>query len=79
MCVQGVSAVLDPNGRQLAPLLASLRGLIEAGIPRRKPKVAKGTRDFHPNQMVIRELMFEVSVTSHICFIASGYSHTLVP
>ena len=71
LCVQGVSAVLDPNGKQLAPLLASLRGLIEASIPRRKPKVAKGTRDFHPSQMTIRELMFEASVTPHICIRAS--------
>ena len=31
--MQGLSAVLDPMGKQLAPRLASLRGLTEAGIP----------------------------------------------
>lgn len=32
---------------------------------RRKPKVAKGARDFLPDQMAIREVKFGVSLNEH--------------
>ena len=43
----------------LAPFLRSLQEIIEANQPRRKPKIAKGTRDFLPDQTKIRDGAFE--------------------
>ena len=38
--------------------LAALKRTIDANQPRRKPKIAKGARDFLPEQMAIREQAF---------------------
>eukprot|EP00887_Chlorella_sp_A99_P006734 scaffold3.g6734.t1 len=55
----GVAAALDPLGQRLPQQLAALRGVIEANQARRKPKIAKGARDFLPDQMAIREVAFD--------------------
>lgn len=55
MNLQGIAAALDPLRKQLGPQLAALRSLLEANAARRKPKIAKGTRDFLPVQMAIRK------------------------
>ncbi|KAL4421027.1 hypothetical protein ABPG77_007502 [Micractinium sp. CCAP 211/92] len=52
------AAALDPLGHALAQQLAALRAVIEANQARRKPKIAKGARDFMPDQMAIREVAF---------------------
>ncbi|GBF98090.1 histidyl-tRNA synthetase [Raphidocelis subcapitata] len=54
----GVRGVLDPRGPALPALLEELRAVVEANQARRKPKVAKGARDFMPDQMAIREAAF---------------------
>lgn len=46
----------------LEALMDDLRTLIEANAARRKPKIAKGTRDFLPEQMAIRERAFSTIV-----------------
>eukprot|EP00873_Tetraselmis_striata_P016208 jgi/Tetstr1/436472/TSEL_025300.t1 len=43
---------------KLPPLLDMLKRVIEANQATRKPKIAKGTRDFMPDQMTIREGAF---------------------
>ncbi len=53
-----MSAALDPAGRLLGPQLGSVRAVLEANAARRKPKIAKGTRDFLPAQMTIRRHAF---------------------
>ncbi len=60
--MQGVSVALDPLGRHLGPLLAILDEVIQANMPKRKPKVAKGARDFGPKEMTIRKPMFKASL-----------------
>jgi histidyl-tRNA synthetase len=47
----------------LNKFLVSLRQVIEANQPRRKPKIAKGARDFTPEQMKIREGVFSKVVS----------------
>lgn len=59
-CAQGVAEALDPAGRQLGGQLGSVRALLEANAARRKPKIAKGTRDFLPAQMTVRNHAFRV-------------------
>ena len=39
-----------------------MRSLVESNSARRKPKLAKGTRDFLPEQMAIREKAFATIV-----------------
>lgn len=55
---RGLEAALEPGSAALESLLGMLRSLIEANQVRRKPKIAKGTRDFLPDQMRIREDAF---------------------
>ena len=59
--MQGVSVTLDPLGKHLGPLLAILDDVIQSNLPKRKPKVAKGARDFGPREMTIRKPMFKAS------------------
>ena len=66
--MQAIQEVLDPCGHLLEPLLAQLRALIEATTARRKPKIAKGTRDFRPDQMTIRKHVFQAGPL-HVCSI----------
>lgn len=49
------SQLLDPLAGRLQPTLLLLRGCVEATQARRRPKIAKGTRDLLPDQMTIRE------------------------
>jgi histidyl-tRNA synthetase len=49
---------LDPAGPALAQHMAGLSSVLEANSARRKPKIAKGARDFAPDQMAIREVAF---------------------
>ncbi|KAL4859038.1 Histidine--tRNA ligase [Chlorella vulgaris] len=53
-----VAAALDPQAHALTQHLAALRAVIEANQAQRKPKIAKGARDFMPDQMAIREVAF---------------------
>ena len=61
--MQGVSVALDPLGSHLGSLLAILDDVIQANLPKRKPKVAKGARDFGPRDMTIRKPLFKASST----------------
>ncbi len=61
--MQGVSVTLDPLGKHLGPLLAILDDVIQSNLPKRKPKVAKGARDFGPREMTIRKPLFKVSLS----------------
>ncbi|KXZ42548.1 hypothetical protein GPECTOR_136g631 [Gonium pectorale] len=54
----GACRALAPLGDQSASFLADLRRVVEANQARRKPKIPKGTRDFQPDQMAIRERAF---------------------
>lgn len=54
---------LDPARPALGQHLAALTAVIEANAARRKPKVAKGARDFGPDQMAIREVAFNKIVS----------------
>ena len=60
--MQAIWDALDPCQKLLRPLLAQLRALIEANTARRKPKIAKGTRDFRPDQMTIRKHVFQAGL-----------------
>ena len=64
--MQGVSVALDPLGKHLGPLLAILDDVIQANLPKRKPKVAKGARDFGPREMTIRKPLFKASFALHL-------------
>jgi histidyl-tRNA synthetase len=57
----GGAVALDSE--PLAALLDAVRTLVEANAARRKPKIAKGTRDFLPEQMAIRERAFAAIVS----------------
>ena len=52
---QGVLGVDDD---QTVVLQGDIRAVVEANAARRKPKIPKGTRDFLPEQMAIRERAF---------------------
>eukprot|EP00897_Mesotaenium_endlicherianum_P002848 jgi/Mesen1/2591/ME000164S01714 len=53
-----VAALFDPRADSHPALLEALKGAIESNETRRAPKIAKGTRDFLPDQMAIRERAF---------------------
>lgn len=50
--------VLDATGARLNQELSAIQTLLESNQGRRKPKIPKGTRDFMPEQMAIREKAF---------------------
>ncbi|GJP47170.1 hypothetical protein CLOM_g6397 [Closterium sp. NIES-68] len=58
--VERVAVALDPRGDEVAQLEGALRAAIESNETRRAPKIAKGTRDFLPDQMAIRERAFAI-------------------
>ena len=72
--MQAIRGALDPCGKHLGPLLAQLRALIEATTARRKPKIAKGTRDFRPDQMTIRKHVFQARPPSCVLITEKGPS-----
>jgi len=53
-----INSQLDPAGPALVQLMAALTSVLEANAVQRKPKIAKGARDFYPDQMAIREVAF---------------------
>ncbi|GBG75117.1 hypothetical protein CBR_g19630 [Chara braunii] len=58
--ISSTSAGLDPRvaAERLGALLDALRAVVESNEARRKPKIPKGTRDFTPGQMAVREKAF---------------------
>jgi len=60
---RNLSKSIDWALGDLKKFLASLQQVIEANQPRRKPKIAKGARDFLPDQMKIREGVFNKVVS----------------
>lgn len=55
---QALQSRLDPFSEQLGRELDLLQQLIQSNAKLRKPKVAKGARDFMPDQMAIRQQAF---------------------
>uniref|UniRef100_A0A383VD50 Histidine--tRNA ligase, cytoplasmic n=1 Tax=Tetradesmus obliquus TaxID=3088 RepID=A0A383VD50_TETOB len=55
-----VTAVITAHEASAVKLLEELKLVVEANQARRKPKVAKGARDFLPDQMAIREAAFGI-------------------
>ena len=53
-----IGNALDPSKPHLKTILSSLQSVLEANAGRRKPKIPKGCRDFFPDQMAIREVVF---------------------
>eukprot|EP00271_Cylindrocystis_brebissonii_P011065 TRINITY_DN2777_c1_g2_i1.p1 TRINITY_DN2777_c1_g2~~TRINITY_DN2777_c1_g2_i1.p1 ORF type:complete len:1061 (-),score=198.25 TRINITY_DN2777_c1_g2_i1:295-3477(-) len=58
--VEVVADALDPRKDVLACLLEDLKPVLEGNETRRTPKIPKGTRDFLPEQMAIREKAFAI-------------------
>ncbi len=56
--MQALQDRLDPYSEQLGRELDLLQQLIQSNAKLRKPKVAKGARDFLPEQMAIRQQAF---------------------
>ncbi|CAM6124790.1 unnamed protein product [Calypogeia fissa] len=57
---QSIDSVLHPHTPELQALVTNLKTVLESVDVRRLPKTAKGTRDFKPEQMVIREKAFGI-------------------
>jgi len=57
--LQAVEIALDPLSEKLGRELEQLQQLVQASAKLRKPKVAKGARDFMPEQMALREAAFQ--------------------
>ncbi|GAQ79094.1 Histidyl-tRNA synthetase [Klebsormidium nitens] len=53
-----LSVALDPLSKELGELVGKVKEALESNAARRKPKIAKGARDFMPEQMAIREKAF---------------------
>eukprot|EP01026_Neomeris_dumetosa_P006189 TRINITY_DN11967_c0_g2_i1.p2 TRINITY_DN11967_c0_g2~~TRINITY_DN11967_c0_g2_i1.p2 ORF type:complete len:166 (-),score=18.65 TRINITY_DN11967_c0_g2_i1:42-539(-) len=51
---------LQADNHELLTMLNELKTVMEANATRRKPKLPKGTRDFLPTQMSIREEAFAI-------------------
>ena len=51
-------ALVSPAAPTLPPALTALRDAAEANATRRRPKIAKGARDFLPDQMTVRKRAF---------------------
>lgn len=54
--------LLDPKDSELQMLLETMKTILESNETRRLPKIPKGTRDFTPEQMAIRERAFSIIV-----------------
>ena len=54
---------LDASGPEFAKHINIINSVLEANAARRKPKVAKGARDFAPDQMAIRDIAFNKIVS----------------
>ena len=58
LSLQEIRQRLGPYSEQLCRELDLLQQLVQSNAKLRKPKVAKGARDFLPDQMAIREQAF---------------------
>ena len=58
LAFQRAGGSVDAGSEALQALLAAVAELLSANAARRKPKIPKGTRDFLPDQMAIRERAF---------------------
>eukprot|EP00878_Enallax_costatus_P014599 GHUV01015273.1.p1 GENE.GHUV01015273.1~~GHUV01015273.1.p1 ORF type:complete len:810 (+),score=288.70 GHUV01015273.1:998-3427(+) len=58
--IAAVEGVITAHESASVKLLEDLKVVVEANQARRKPKVAKGARDFLPDQMAIREAAFGI-------------------
>ncbi|KAL3688210.1 hypothetical protein R1sor_014519 [Riccia sorocarpa] len=54
---------LNPSVPELKSLVSEIKKVVESNESRRLPKIAKGTRDFEPKQMAIREKAFGIIVS----------------
>lgn len=50
---------LDPCNQGIKNVVTSINSVLESNAATRKPKIAKGARDFGPEQMAIREVAFQ--------------------
>ncbi|KAG6550028.1 hypothetical protein Mapa_008541 [Marchantia paleacea] len=57
---QELEKLLDPSVPELKTLVSEVKKVVESNEVRRLPKIAKGTRDFKPEQMAIRERAFGI-------------------
>ncbi|CAN6449854.1 unnamed protein product [Victoria cruziana] len=57
-----VCSLFDPKDPELTVFLDSVKGIVESNQMRRLPKIPKGTRDFHKDEMAIREKAFSIIV-----------------
>ncbi|KAL2630304.1 hypothetical protein R1flu_014990 [Riccia fluitans] len=55
--------LLNPSVPELKTLVSEIKKVVESNESRRLPKIAKGTRDFKPEQMAIREKAFGIIVS----------------
>ena len=56
--VSAIMSQFDALNPAVSQHLARMASVLEANAARRKPKVAKGARDFAPDQMAIRDIAF---------------------
>eukprot|EP00252_Welwitschia_mirabilis_P026656 TRINITY_DN8803_c0_g1_i2.p1 TRINITY_DN8803_c0_g1~~TRINITY_DN8803_c0_g1_i2.p1 ORF type:complete len:988 (-),score=194.47 TRINITY_DN8803_c0_g1_i2:301-3126(-) len=61
-CVGSLCSFFDPKSPQLQAMIDVIKSLLESNESRRLPKIPKGTRDFKPEQMAIRERAFSIIV-----------------
>lgn len=57
---QELESYFDPKDPELQMLLETMKTILESNEIRRLPKIPKGTRDFKPEQMAIRERAFGI-------------------
>eukprot|EP01018_Ginkgo_biloba_P019765 Gb_28395 [translate_table: standard] len=57
-----LESFFDPKNPELQMLLETMKTIVESNETRRLPKIPKGTRDFRPEQMAIRERAFAIIV-----------------
>uniref|UniRef100_A0A0C9QXR6 Histidine--tRNA ligase, cytoplasmic n=1 Tax=Wollemia nobilis TaxID=56998 RepID=A0A0C9QXR6_9CONI len=55
-----LDSYFDPKDLELQTLLDCMKTILESNETRRLPKIPKGTRDFRPEQMAIRERAFSI-------------------
>lgn len=59
LALQTLKKKFSPFSKDLKSVLTSVNQVLEANATGRKPKIAKGARDFGPEQMAIREVAFK--------------------
>lgn len=61
-CSENIYSLLDPKQFRFEGFQKKVKEIVESNESRRRPKIAKGTRDFAKEQMVIRERAFAIIV-----------------